>query len=179
MWSVRCHALHSYRVLPVRRSQVRHRSALARIRRRPAGSQYRRRSRPEGALRVGYSCDLHRPKESGEASRGSRAVSATTSGCRSELKSSGKISRHKSASLMAAAGLVRAHGFVRHRAFAAFHAVVNADLADGTKRLVVKGRNTQRRAQFFVELPKVLKMRRERRQFLPFVGDEKLLVSRV
>ena len=77
---------------------------------------------------------------------------------------------------MAAACLVRAHGFVRHRAFAALDAVVNAELADGTKRFVVKGRNTQRRAQFFVELPKALKMRSERRQFQSFVCEQKLLV---
>ncbi len=72
-----------------------------------------------------------------------------------------------------------ADGFVRHRAFAALDAVVHADLADGSERLVVKGRNAQRRAQFFVELPQVLQMRRERRQFQPFVSEQKLLVAGV
>src|SRR5467141_2520474 len=81
--------------------------------------------------------------------------------------------------LVAANDLACADGFVRHVALAALNAVVDADLADGTERFVVKGWNTQRRAQFFVELPQVLEMRRERRQFLSVVGEQKLLVAGV
>src|ERR1700687_341254 len=91
---------------------------------------------------------------------------------------SGNLGR-KLSILVAAEGLACADGFVRHVAFAALDAVVNADLADGTERFVVKGRNAQSRAQFFVELPQVLEMRRECRPFLSVVGEQKLLVAGV
>src|SRR5207302_5411620 len=71
------------------------------------------------------------------------------------------------------------NGFVGHRAFAALNPVVNAELADGTECFVVKSRNAQCRAQFFVELPQVLEMRGERRQFLSVVREQKLLVAGV
>src|SRR2546429_1470306 len=72
-----------------------------------------------------------------------------------------------------------ANSFIRDCAFAPFDAVVNAKLADGTEGLVVKRWNAQCRAQLFVELSQVLQMRRERRQFLSVVGEQKLLVARV
>src|SRR5439155_17182560 len=74
---------------------------------------------------------------------------------------------------------MRADGFVRHRAFAALNPVVNAELADGTERFVVKSRNAQRCAQFFVELSQVLEVRGKRRQFLSVVGEQKFLIARV
>src|SRR6267154_1565836 len=72
-----------------------------------------------------------------------------------------------------------ADSFVRHVALASLDAVVDADLADGTERFVVKSWNTQRGAQLLVELSKVLQMHCERWQFQSFIGKQKLLITSV
>src|SRR6266850_7982050 len=74
---------------------------------------------------------------------------------------------------------VGADGFVRHIALAALDAVVDADLAHGTERLVVKRGDAQRGAELFVEFAKILQVRGQRGELQPFVGEEKLLIAGV
>src|SRR5215470_6312155 len=69
--------------------------------------------------------------------------------------------------------------FIGHVALAPSHSIVNAHLADRTKRLVVKCRNAKRRAQFLIELSQILQMRGEGWYFQPLVRQQKLLVTRV
>src|SRR5438270_7739778 len=64
----------------------------------------------------------------------------------------------------------RANRFVWHIAFAAAHAVVNAQLAYGTESLVVKCRNTESGSQLFVELAQILQVRGQRRNFQAVIG---------
>src|SRR4030088_1135906 len=81
--------------------------------------------------------------------------------------------------LMGVGGAVYADGFVRHIALAALDAVVNADLAHGTERLVIKSGNAERRAELFVELAQILKVRSQRGNLVAVVGDEKFLIAGV
>jgi hypothetical protein len=80
---------------------------------------------------------------------------------------------------MSGARLVCADCFVWDVADAAFDAIVDADLADRAERFVVKSRNPQCGSQLFVELSKILEMRRERGQLQAVVGEEKFLVAGV
>jgi len=78
---------------------------------------------------------------------------------------------------MMAAGAVRADGFVWHIASAAFDAVVDADLADGAQRLVVKRGNAESSAQLFVESAQAFEMGGEGGKLYAVVGEQKFLVA--
>ena len=78
---------------------------------------------------------------------------------------------------MAAAWLVGADGFVGHVAYAAFDAVVDADLADRAEGFVVKSGDAERGKKFFVELAQIFEVRSERGQLEAFVGQQKFLVA--
>ena len=80
---------------------------------------------------------------------------------------------------MMAAGAVRADGFVRDVAGAAFDAIVDADLADGAEGFVVKSWNAESGAQLFVESAQAFEMRGEGGEFYAVVGEEKFLVAGV
>jgi hypothetical protein len=81
--------------------------------------------------------------------------------------------------LVAGTGTMSADGFVGNVARAALHAIVDRDLADGTERFIVKGRNTKGGAQFFVELAEILQVPGEGRQLDAIVGEQKFLVAGV
>src|SRR5438094_333438 len=81
--------------------------------------------------------------------------------------------------LVPALRAMRTNRFVRYVALPSPHAVVNTHLAYRTERFVVKSRHTERRTQLFVELPKVLQMRRQRRNLQSIIAEQKLLVARV
>src|SRR5882724_2086295 len=81
--------------------------------------------------------------------------------------------------LVPAALAMRANRIIRHCTLAAFNPVVNRDLADRSQRLVVKRRHSQRRTQLFVELAQILQVLRQRRQFQPLIGQQKLLITRI
>ncbi len=63
---------------------------------------------------------------------------------------------------MGCGGAVGAYRFVRDVAGTAFHAVVDAELADGAEGFVVKGGDTESGAEFFVELAQIGEKWRER-----------------
>ena len=81
--------------------------------------------------------------------------------------------------LVSAASSVRTNGLVWNIALAALYAVVNAQLAHGSQRFVIKSRDTERRAQFFIELAKILQMKGQCRYFQALVREQKFLVSGV
>ena len=74
---------------------------------------------------------------------------------------------------------VGADGGVGDVAFAAFDAVVDADLADGAEGFVVEGGDAEGGAEFFVELPEIVKVRGEGGEFLAVVGEQEFLVAGV
>jgi hypothetical protein len=78
---------------------------------------------------------------------------------------------------MPAAWLMRANCFVWHIADTALDAIVDADLAHGPERFVVKSWDAQRGPQFFVEPSQIFKMRRQRRQLQAVIGQQELLVA--
>jgi hypothetical protein len=78
---------------------------------------------------------------------------------------------------VAAAWLVGADSFVGHVAYAAFDAVVDADLADRAEGFVVKSGDAERGAQFFIEPAQIFEMRCERGQLEAFIGEQEFLVA--
>jgi hypothetical protein len=81
--------------------------------------------------------------------------------------------------LVAAAGAVRAYGFVRDVTVAAFDAIVDAEQAYGAKSFVVERWNAECGAQLFVELPQTFKVRSQRGKLDSFVGEQKFLIAGV
>jgi len=78
---------------------------------------------------------------------------------------------------MPAAWLMRANGFVWHIADTPFDAIVDADLADGPERFVIKSWDAQGGPHFFVEPSQIFKMRRQCRQLQAVIGQQELLVA--
>src|SRR6202790_1507550 len=67
--------------------------------------------------------------------------------------------------------------FVWHTTHTAFDAVVDADLAHGSQRFVVKSWDTQRGPQFFVEPSQIFEMYRQSRQLQSVIGQQEFLVA--
>ena len=72
-----------------------------------------------------------------------------------------------------------ADGFVGNVTRAALDAIVDGDLADGTERFVVEGRNTKGGAQFFIELTEILQVRSKSGQLDAIIGEQEFLVAGV
>lgn len=79
--------------------------------------------------------------------------------------------------LVAAAGAVRAYGFVWHVTVSAFDAVVDAEQAYGAKSFVVERGNAECGPQLFVELSQTFQVRGQRWKFDAFVGEQKFLIA--
>lgn len=80
---------------------------------------------------------------------------------------------------MARTRAARSDGFVRHIACPPFDTVVDGNLTDRAQRFVVKSRDTESRAQFFVEFAKILQVRSQRGELQSIVGEQKFLESGV
>src|SRR5690348_17499862 len=72
-----------------------------------------------------------------------------------------------------------ADGLVRNIARAPFYAVVDGNVAGRTQRLVIIGRNAQRRSQFLIKSPQVGKLIHANRNLMVVMRQQKLLVARI
>src|SRR6266436_4982370 len=128
---------------------------------------------------MGHSGAFYRRAKSRKAPHQREATPQAIEGSKGKRGTSAPGDGSEKRGLVACGRAVHADGLVRNVAFAAFHTIVDADLAHRTQSFVVKRGYSESSPQFFVKLPQVFKVRCQRGHFKPFVGQKEFLVTRV
>src|SRR5258708_3650798 len=128
---------------------------------------------------MGHSGGLYRLTKSRQAPHQRQTTPQATEGSKGKRGTSAPGDGSEKRRLVARGRAVHADGLVRNIALAAFHAIVDADLAHRTQSFVVKRGYSESSPQLFVELPQVFKVRCQCRHFKPFVSQKEFLVTRV
>src|SRR5258705_5033194 len=128
---------------------------------------------------MGHSGALYRREKSRKAPHQRQATPEAIEGSKGKRGPSAPGDGSEKRGLVARGRAVHADGLVRNIALAAFHTIVDADLADRTQGFVVKRGYSESSPQLFVKLPQVFKVRCQCRHFKPFVSQKEFLVTRV
>src|SRR5258707_4522151 len=128
---------------------------------------------------MGHSGGLYRRTKSRQAPHQRQTTPQAAEGSKVNRGTSAPGDGSEKRRLVARGRAVHADGLVRNIALAAFHAIVDADLAHRTQSFVVKRGYSESSPQLFVELPQGFKVRCQCRHFKPFVSQKEFLVTRV
>src|SRR5258706_16267110 len=114
---------------------------------------------------MGHSCAFYRRTKSRQAPHQRQTTPQTIEGSKGKRGTSEPGDGSEKRRLVARGRAVHADGLVRNIALAAFHTIVDADLADRTQGFVVKRGYSESSPQLFVKLPQVFKVRCQRGHF--------------